>query len=95
MCSSLYLPKPALTSHILILSSSAGVLMNPKSDTAPDTKEVPKGLLVWREAVGKTETAAQLAMCTYMLETAVAWDKSIMKAVSGVCVRVCVCVCVF
>ena len=30
----------------------------------------------------KCETAAQLAMCTYMLETAVAWDKSIMKAVS-------------
>ncbi|XP_063851333.1 bromodomain adjacent to zinc finger domain protein 2B-like isoform X2 [Scylla paramamosain] len=67
------------------LKPPLGVLMNPKSDTAPDTKEVPKGLLVWREAVGKTETAAQLAMCTYMLETAVAWDKSIMKAYCQFC----------
>ena len=32
--------------------------------------------------MSRVETAAQLAMCTYMLETAVAWDKSIMKAVS-------------
>lgn len=67
------------------LKPPLGVLMNPKSDAAPDTKEVPKGLLVWREAVGKTETAAQLAMCTYMLETAVAWDKSIMKAYCQFC----------
>lgn len=62
--------------------TATGVPVNPKNDQAPDTKEVPKGLQVWREAVGKAETAAQLAMCTYMLETAVAWDKSIMKAVS-------------
>lgn len=52
---------------------------------APDCKETPKGLQIWREAVSKCETAAQLAMCVYMLETAVAWDKSIMKAVSTVC----------
>lgn len=67
------------------LKPPLGVPMNPKSDAAPDTKEVPKGLQVWREAVGKTETAAQLAMCTYMLETAVAWDKSIMKAYCQFC----------
>lgn len=56
--------------------------LNPKNEVTPETKELPKGLQIWREAVSKTETAAQLAMCTYMLETAVAWDKSIMKAVS-------------
>lgn len=56
--------------------------MNPKNETTSESKESPKGLQVWREAVAKSETAAQLAMCTYMLETAVAWDKSIMKAVS-------------
>lgn len=60
----------------------SGIPVNPKNETTSETKESPKGLQVWREAVAKSETAAQLAMCTYMLETAVAWDKSIMKAVS-------------
>lgn len=45
--------------------------------------EIPKGLQIWRDAVASCETAAQLAMCTYALESAVAWDKSIMKAVSS------------
>lgn len=60
-----------------------GIPVNPKNETTSESKESPKGLQVWREAVAKSETAAQLAMCTYMLETAVAWDKSIMKAVSA------------
>ncbi|XP_076069056.1 bromodomain adjacent to zinc finger domain protein 2B-like isoform X3 [Oratosquilla oratoria] len=47
--------------------------------------ETPKGLTVWREAVSKSETAAQLSMCLYMLETCVAWDKSIMKAYCQFC----------
>ena len=64
-----------------------GVLPIPKNDGQTETKgnnntDLPKGLATWREAVGQCDTAAQLAMCTYMLETAVAWDKSIMKAVS-------------
>lgn len=67
-----------------------GVPPNPKGENVaperePKEKEVPRGLLVWREAVSKTETAAQLAMCTYMLETAVAWDRSIMKAYCQFC----------
>ncbi|PNF24037.1 hypothetical protein B7P43_G08616, partial [Cryptotermes secundus] len=41
---------------------------------------VPKGLVVWREAVGRAHTSAQLAMALYMLEASIAWDKSIMKA---------------
>lgn len=45
---------------------------------------VPKGLVVWREAVGRAHTSAQLAMALYMLEASIAWDKSIMKAVSSV-----------
>lgn len=62
-----------------------GVLPTPKNENGVEPKNVtdsPKGLGNWREAVMKCETAAQLAMCTYMLETAVAWDRSIMKAVS-------------
>ncbi|XP_042225949.1 bromodomain adjacent to zinc finger domain protein 2B-like isoform X5 [Homarus americanus] len=63
------------------LKPPLGVPPNPKNEgCTQETKESPKGLQIWREAVSKSETAAQLAMCTYMLETAVAWDKSIMKA---------------
>lgn len=40
------------------------------------------GLNSWREAVSRSHTAAQLAMALYVLESCVAWDKSIMKAVS-------------
>lgn len=67
------------------LKPPLGVPPNPKNEVTPETKELPKGLQIWREAVSKTETAAQLAMCTYMLETAVAWDKSIMKAYCQFC----------
>ncbi|KAL7641995.1 UNVERIFIED_CONTAM: hypothetical protein RMT77_007869 [Armadillidium vulgare] len=65
------------------LKPPLGVLPTPKNENGVEPKNVtdsPKGLGNWREAVMKCETAAQLAMCTYMLETAVAWDRSIMKA---------------
>ncbi|KAJ8955723.1 hypothetical protein NQ318_008595 [Aromia moschata] len=48
----------------------------------PSPDEVPKGLVVWRDAVNRCATSAQLAMCLYSLESSIAWDKSIMKAVS-------------
>jgi hypothetical protein len=41
---------------------------------------LPRGLVTWREAVRGAQNAAQLAMAFYILETSVAWDKSIMKA---------------
>lgn len=48
-----------------------------------DSDEIlPKGLIQWREAVSRSHTSAQLAMALYVLESCVAWDKSIMKAVS-------------
>ena len=34
---------------------------------------------MWREAVTKAFNAAQLAMAFYILESSIAWDKSIMK----------------
>ncbi|KAB7505406.1 Bromodomain adjacent to zinc finger domain protein 2B, partial [Armadillidium nasatum] len=70
------------------LKPPLGVLPTPKNENGVEPKNVtdsPKGLGNWREAVSKCETAAQLAMCTYMLETAVAWDRSIMKAFCQFC----------
>ncbi|XP_046681974.1 bromodomain adjacent to zinc finger domain protein 2B isoform X3 [Homalodisca vitripennis] len=45
-----------------------------------DLETVPKGLVTWRDAVIKSQTAAQLSMALHMLEASIAWDKSIMKA---------------
>ncbi|KAJ9583619.1 hypothetical protein L9F63_022042, partial [Diploptera punctata] len=49
-------------------------------EVATTEDNVPKGLVTWREAVGRAHTSAQLAMALYMLEASIAWDKSIMKA---------------
>lgn len=62
-------------------SAAAAPASPPSPCHEPDT--LPKGLIVWREAVVKAQTAAQLAMAFYMLEASIAWDKSIMKAVSA------------
>lgn len=53
------------------------------NSSAPEqsTDTVTKGLNMWREALQRSSTSAQLAMCLYMLEASIAWDKSIMKAV--------------
>lgn len=54
----------------------------PQSQPVLGPDDIPKGLAVWREAVNRASTSAQLAMCLYTLEASIAWDKSIMKAVS-------------
>nr|XP_024218419.1 bromodomain adjacent to zinc finger domain protein 2B isoform X4 [Halyomorpha halys] len=70
--------KPPLGQNIgdLKLSSSC----NPSEDGGPSNES--KGLTVWREALSKSQTAAQISMVLHALEASIAWDKSIMKAVS-------------
>ena len=46
---------------------------------------IPRGLATWRYAVHQAQNAAQLAMAFYILETSIAWDKSIMKASCQFC----------
>lgn len=46
---------------------------------------LPKGLVTWREGVRRATTAAQVAMGFYVLETSIAWHKSIMKAYCQIC----------
>ncbi|XP_044588575.1 bromodomain adjacent to zinc finger domain protein 2B isoform X7 [Cotesia glomerata] len=52
------------------------------SSHPPPEETTPRGLNNWREATARAHTSAQLAMALYMLEASIAWDKSIMKAVS-------------
>ena len=49
------------------------------------TEEISRGLQTWRDAVRGAKNAAQLAMAFYILETSIAWDKSIMKASCQFC----------
>ncbi|KAK0161096.1 hypothetical protein PV327_009610 [Microctonus hyperodae] len=58
----------------------------------PPEETTPRGLNNWREATARAHTSAQLAMALYMLEASIAWDKSIMKAVSLTPARNSVCV---
>ncbi len=58
---------------------SKGELVLSVLSGACPSDEPPKALLTWRDSVRRCETAAQVAMCFYVLETSVAWDKSIMK----------------
>lgn len=63
-----------------IAQEAAGGTAAPVPILGPD--DVPKGLANWRDAVNRCQTTAQLAMGLYTLEASIAWDKSIMKAVS-------------
>ena len=55
------------------------------SEEKKKTRGLPRGLVTWREAVKNAKNAAQLAMAFYVLETSIAWDKSIMKASCQFC----------
>jgi hypothetical protein len=61
---------------------NTSVNSNGSSVGSPDVESVTKGLSSWREAVQRSVTSSQLSMALYTLEQCVAWDKSIMKAVS-------------
>ena len=56
-----------------------------EGEEKPKTRGLPRGLVTWREAVKNASNAAQLAMAFYVLETSIAWDKSIMKASCQFC----------
>jgi len=58
---------------------------NPNEEENPPNREIPRGLHNWREGVKKAHNAAQLAMGFYILETSIAWHKSIMKASCQFC----------
>jgi hypothetical protein len=72
------------SSELSLSNMQANEKAAPPSPSSPsgDYDNLPKGLITWRDAVVKANTAAQLAMTFYMLEASIAWDKSIMKAVS-------------
>ena len=56
-----------------------------EDDDEDDEEVLPKGLVIWRDGLKQATTAAQVAMAFYMLETSIAWHKSIMKAYCQLC----------
>ena len=45
-------------------------------------EDIAPGLRVWRRALSAARSAAQVALCIQQLQKSIAWEKSIMKAVS-------------
>lgn len=46
-------------------------------------EDIAPGLRVWRRALSEARSAAQVALCIQQLQKSIAWEKSIMKVVSG------------
>ncbi|XP_045483228.1 bromodomain adjacent to zinc finger domain protein 2B isoform X2 [Harmonia axyridis] len=63
-----------------IAQETTGTSSTSSQPPTPGPDDIPKGLATWREALNRSQTSAQLAMCQYSLEASIAWDKSIMKA---------------
>ncbi|XP_022241135.1 bromodomain adjacent to zinc finger domain protein 2B-like isoform X2 [Limulus polyphemus] len=80
-----YIKPPLGITTELNLSSLNNSAVHPASDGDAEEGELPRGLLRWRAAIQKCWTAEQVAMCLNMLETCVAWDKSIMRASCQFC----------
>ncbi|XP_023228332.1 bromodomain adjacent to zinc finger domain protein 2B-like isoform X1 [Centruroides sculpturatus] len=75
-------PLGTSSSELKLCSTSSGKTQNTDEKGSDD---IPVGLFKWRESVKKCKTSGQLAMCINLLETCVAWDKSIMRASCQFC----------
>lgn len=69
---------------VLVSSGSTDELAENAAD-----ENAPSGLLRWRDAVRECVTSSQLALLLHFLESCIAWDKSIMRAVSIFCRPTC------
>ena len=56
-----------------------------ENEAVKEKTNIPAGLARWREGIQKATTASQLAMAFYVMETSIAWHKSIMKAFCHLC----------
>ncbi|XP_060070967.1 bromodomain adjacent to zinc finger domain protein 2B-like [Ylistrum balloti] len=54
-------------------------------DTPERPEDVPPGLAMWRSAVAKASSPAQLTLCVHQLSTSISWEKSIMKVLCQIC----------
>lgn len=76
-----YLKPPlGFKSNTIILPSNVSAT-DELAENAAD-ENAPSGLLRWRDAVRECTTSFQLALLLHFLESCIAWDKSIMRAVS-------------
>ena len=76
--------KPPLgfkSNTILVSTNNSEVVTDDYNDNAAD-ENATSGLLRWRDAVREAKCSAEIALCLHFLESCIAWDKSIMRAVS-------------
>uniref|UniRef100_A0A0K8STL3 Bromodomain adjacent to zinc finger domain protein 2B n=2 Tax=Lygus hesperus TaxID=30085 RepID=A0A0K8STL3_LYGHE len=72
--------KPPLGTNMGDLKLNQAANNTASTDDSEGGNRECKGLVVWKEALHKSQTAAQLSMVQQALEASIAWDKSIMKA---------------
>lgn len=78
-----YLKPPLIRSTQLNLNSST----ERHDGDFGDDEEIPPGLLLWRQAVVGSESAAQLSLCTQLLAKSISWEKSIMRVTCQICLK--------
>lgn len=78
-----YLKPPLGFKANTILVASANSNGDEYADNAAD-ENAPTGLVRWREAVRECRSGSQIALLLHFLESCIAWDKSIMRAVSQI-----------
>ena len=69
----------------LLISSLPSLFVTSAAMCSEDREmeSVPLGLGCWRDAVSTASSAAQVTLCCNQLDQCIAWEKSIMKVVSG------------
>lgn len=77
-----YLKPPlGFKSNTILVSTASSLNDDEYAENAAD-ENAPSGLLRWRDAVRECKSGSQLALLLHFLESCIAWDKSIMRAVS-------------
>lgn len=82
-----YLKPPLGFKANTLIVPNSGAASDEFSDNAAD-ENAPSGLLRWRDAVRECESGSQLALLLHFLESCIAWDKSIMRAVSNILINI-------
>ncbi|XP_070536234.1 bromodomain adjacent to zinc finger domain protein 2B-like isoform X4 [Ptychodera flava] len=80
-----YLKAPLSKSNVQINLDKMGRGQSQEDRPSSPNEDVAKGLAMWRSAVKSATNISQLRMCIELLESSIAWEKSIMKVFCQFC----------
>ncbi|XP_055998604.1 bromodomain adjacent to zinc finger domain protein 2B-like isoform X7 [Ostrea edulis] len=83
--------KPPLCKVVQInlanITANTGQNDDDEEDRPLDPVHVSPGMMMWRNAVTKASSPAQLSLCVTQLNKSISWEKSIMKVLCQLCRR--------